>query len=72
MQISCRSTRRRRSSSTFASPLVGGFGSFKQRLSALPLVQVVRQVVTVKLLTAEQAALMLALGHQRVLAQPVA
>ena len=57
---------------TFASPLVGGFGSFKQRLSALPLVQVVRQVVTVKLLTAEQAALMLALGHQRVLAQPVA
>ena len=55
-----------------ASPLVVGFGGFEQRLRALPVAQVVRQVVPVKLITSEQAALLLALGRQRVLAQPVA
>ena len=57
---------------TSASPLVGGFGSFEQRLSALPMAQVVRQVVPVKLLTSQQVALLLALGRQRVLVQVVA
>ena len=56
---------------TSASPLLGGFGGFGQRLGALPVGQVVRQVVPVKLLTDEQVVLLLALGRQRVLAQPV-
>ena len=55
-----------------ASPLVGVFGGFEQRIDALPVAQVVRQVVPVKLLTNDQAVLLLALGRQRVLAQPVA
>ena len=55
-----------------ASPLVGDLGSFGQRLGALPLAQLVRQVVPVKLLTLPQVALLLALGRQRVLAQPMA
>ena len=56
---------------TYASPLLGGNGSFAQRLNALPVVLPVCQVVKVKLLTHEQAVLLLALGRQRVLAQPV-
>ena len=56
---------------TFASPLVGDFGGFGQRLNALPVVQVVHRLVDMKL-TSEQAALLLALARQRVLAQPVA
>ena len=51
--------------------LVGDFGGFGQRLNALPVVQVVHRLVDMKL-TSEQAALLLALARQRVLAQPVA